>query len=286
VDLRCADTSRHPLHRVCSPRRSSRAAGVYLRPVSLESALENGATFLEQIGCDDAACLRQRSDDEIIAIADEADFNASLVADGAILDRPAYELAVAGELPGLPVFIGSNADEATLFTLSVEEPDDAELLGLASGFTDDPAALVALYPPDDFESNKARYQAMFTDVRFTCPTLAFASVVDNAFVYHYTYVSEDNPLGLGATHGAELAGLFGHVEGIEVEVAPSDRGDQLSASLQAAWSGFATDGDPGELFDPYSEGVTVTLLDVPLEQVDSIRADRCATANELSTLSR
>jgi para-nitrobenzyl esterase len=254
--------------------------------VPLESALENGATFLEQIGCENAACLRQRSDDEIIAIADEADFNASLVADGAILDRPAYELAVAGELPGLPVFIGSNADEATLFTLSVEEPDDAELLGLASGFTDDPAALVALYPPDDFESNKARYQAMFTDVRFTCPTLAFASVVDNAFVYHYTYVSEDNPLGLGATHGAELAGLFGHVEGIEVEVAPSDRGDQLSASLQAAWSGFATDGDPGELFDPYSEGATVTLLDVPLEQVDSIRADRCATANELSTLSR
>ncbi len=104
---------------------------------------------------------------------------------------------------------------------------------------------------------------MFTDVRFTCPTLAFASVVDNAFVYHYTYVSDDNPLGLGATHGAELAGLFGHPEGIAVEVTPSERGDQLSASLQAAWSGFATDGDPGELFDPYAEGATVTLLDVP-----------------------
>ncbi len=254
--------------------------------VPLESALENGATFLEQVGCDDVACLRQRSDDEIIAIAGESDFNASLVADGVILDRTAYELAAAGELPEFPVFIGSNADEATLFTLSVEEPDDAGLLSLASGFTDDPAALVALYPPADFDSNKARYQAMFTDVRFTCPTLAFASVVDTAYVYHYTYVSDDNPLGLGATHGAELAGLFGHVEGIAVEVAPSDRGDQLSASLQAAWSGFATDGDPGELFDPYSEGATVTLLDVPLEQVDSIRADRCATVNELSKLSR
>jgi para-nitrobenzyl esterase len=254
--------------------------------VPLESALEDGATFLEQIGCDDVACLRQRSDDEIIAVADGADFDASLVVDGTTLDRTAYELAVAGELPEVPVFIGSNADEATLFTLSVEEPDDAELLRLASGFTEDPAALVALYPPGDFESNKARYQAMFTDVRFTCPTLAFASVVDNAFVYHYTYVSDDNPLGLGATHGAELAGLFGHPEGIAVEVSPSERGDQLSASLQAAWSGFATDGDPGELFDPYAEGATVTLLDVPVEQVDTIRADRCARVNELSTLSR
>ena len=254
--------------------------------VPLESALEDGARFLERVGCADIACLRERSDDEIITIADGSDFDASLVADGVTLDRTAYELAAAGELPDLPVFIGSNADEATLFTLSVDEPDDAELLNLASGFTDDPAALVALYPPADFESNKARYQAMFTDVRFTCPTLAFASVVDNAFVYHYTYVSDDNPLGLGATHGAELAGLFGHVEGIAVEVAPSERGDQLSASLQAAWSAFASDGDPGELFDPYVDGATVTLLDVPLEQVDTIRADRCATVNELSTLSR
>ena len=156
--------------------------------------------------------------------------------------------------PSVPVFIGSNADEATLFTLSVEEPDDAELLRLASGFTDDSAALVALYPPADFESNKARYQAMFTDVQFTCPTLAFASVVDDAYVDHHSYVSDDNLLGLGAPHGAELAGLFGHVEGI-AWVIPSDRGDQLSAaSLQAAWSAFATVGDPGELFDPYSEG--------------------------------
>jgi len=127
---------------------------------------------------------------------------------------------------------------------------------------------------------------MFTDVQFTCPTLAFASVVDDAYVDHHSYVSDDNPLGLGAPHGAELAGLFGHVEGIAVGVIPSDRGDQLSAaSLQAAWSAFATVGDPGELFDPYSEGATVTLLDVPLEQVDTIRDDRCATAYELSTLS-
>jgi para-nitrobenzyl esterase len=254
--------------------------------VPLESSLAAGATFMEQVGCADIACLRSRSDDEIIAVADESGFDASLVADGATLDRTAYELAVAGELPELPVLIGSNADEATLFTLSVEEPDEAGLSALASAFTDDPAALVALYPAADFESNKARYQAMFTDVRFTCPTLAFASVVDDAFVYHYTYVSDDNPLGLGATHGAELAGLFGHVEGIAVEVAPSERGDELSASLQAAWSAFAADGDPGELFDPYAEGGTVTLLDVPLEQVDSIRAGRCAAVNELSKLSR
>lgn len=254
--------------------------------VPVESALQDGATFLEQVGCDDLACLRQRPDDEIIAIADAAGFDATLVADGITIDRTAYELAVAGELPDIPVFIGSNADEATLFTLSVEEPDEAELLTLASAFTDDPAALVALYPPAEFDNNKARYQAMFTDVRFTCPTLAFASVLDDAFVYHYTFVSEDNPLGLGATHGAELAGLFGHVEGISVEVTPSERGDQLSASLQTAWTGFANDGDPGELFDTYSDGATTTLLDVPLEQVDTIRRDRCTAVNELSTLSR
>lgn len=253
------------------------------RLTPLESALRGGASFMEQIRCADMACLRSQPDEALIAAQG---FDPSLVADGVTLTGTAYELAESGGLDGIAVFIGSNADEATLFTLSMEEPTDDGLVEAASTLTDDPGALVALYPAEQFTTNKARYQAMFTDVRFTCPTIDFAGVAPEAFVYHYTYISESNPLGLGATHGAELASLFNHLEGITVEVQRTERGSQLSSAIQAAWVSFATTGDPGDSFEPYRDGATVALIDVPIERVDTIRDGRCGQVIELSALQR
>ncbi len=249
---------------------------------SRDRALADGAAFLRSAGCDDMACLRELSDDELNALED---FGTGLVADGVVLSETAHELAERDELGDIPVFIGSNADEATLFTIGQEEPSDADLVELAASFSDDPEALVALYPAEEFDTNLARYQAMFTDVRFTCPTMAFASVVPESFVYHYTYVSAQNPLDLGATHGGELASLFSHPEGIvAIEIERDETSLELSDLIQQAWSAFATDGDPGDAFDPYADGGSVTLLEVPFEPADQIRGGRCEQVGELTIL--
>jgi para-nitrobenzyl esterase len=249
-----------------------------------EAALADGADFMTAVGCDDLACLRQTPDDELIAATD---FNPSLVADGVVLEQTAHELAEQGELDDIPLLIGSNADEGSLFTLQEPEPTDAGLLELAADITDDPEALVALYPANDFDSNLARFRAMVTDSSFTCPMLDFAAVAPRSYVYQYTYVSEQNPLDLGATHGAELASLFHHPEGIAaVEIEVTEEGLQLSDLIQAAWAAFATTGDPGEDFDLYADGQTVTLITVPFEQVEEIRDGRCAEVTELSSPDR
>lgn len=247
-------------------------------------AQAQGAALLEAVGCPDIACLRDKSADEVLA----AGFDPSLVADSVRLTETAQDLAARGELDDIPVMIGSNDNEEALFTLGQAEPAEAQLPGLFSDFTEDPEALMALYPAEDFDTNLARYRAMRTDVRFACPTLAFAEAAEtDTYVYNYTYVSPDDPFGLGATHGAELASLFAHPEGI-VGLEPGLQGTDatMSDEMQAAWVAFATDGDPGEAWEPYGEGERITRLDNPIELVDEIRDGRCDSVRELTTLRR
>jgi para-nitrobenzyl esterase len=242
-----------------------------------DDARRAGQRFMEAVGCDDLGCLRSLPVDELLGGPSPA----SLVDDGITYEGTAYQRAVAGDLD-IPLLIGSNADEATLFTLGRAEPTDDELLELVNTLSADPAAVLALYPADAFETNLARYQAISTDAGFTCPGLGFAQVMPRAYVYHYAYVSAGNPLGLGATHGAELAFLFGHPEGIRVIDAQSDaETDQVSNDIQAAWSAFVKGEAPTSDWPLFAESGQVMVLDAPFRLVDQIRDGRCDALGEL-----
>jgi len=195
-------------------------------------------------------------------------------------------LAERGDLDGIELIIGSNADEAALFTIGTEEPTDAGLRDLFADYTDDPDALLALYPAADYETNLARYDAMQTDVRFVCPTLAFAeAALNDTYVYHFAYVSPDDKFAFGPVHGAELAYVFAHPEGITgVEPGLSGSDASVSDELQAAWTAFAADGVPGarDVWRPYADGGWVTVLDDPFRPVDEIRDGRCDALADLS----
>jgi para-nitrobenzyl esterase len=248
------------------------------RLTTREEGLAAGQRFLEAVGCPDVTCLRTKPDEELLG----AGFDAEMVADGVLLEEPARDLAARGELDDVALLVGSNADEATLFTLGRDEPGDDELVTLAASASDRAEELIArAYPREAFETNLARYQTLFTDVVFACPTLDLAALVPQAYVYHYTYVSAGDPFGLGATHGAEIAGVFAHPEGIAVEIEQDDETRTLSDAIQAAWASFARTGEPGEGFAPYADGGAITLLDVPFEKVGDIRDGRCAVVDEL-----
>jgi len=245
----------------------------------LDAAERAGARYLEDLGCDDTACLRSRTDAELNGPA----FRASLVADGVTLTEPARNQAADGGLDDIPVLIGSNADEATLFTLRTPEPTDAELRTRAATVTDDPDALLALYPAADFATSLDRLRAMFTDATFVCPTLDFAEADADAFVYHFTYVSDRFLTGRGAADGFELAPLFGHPEGLGVAEPGGDADDlALADDMQSAWTDFAATGDPGQGFAPYGERGQITLLDTPITQTDEIRDGRCPDVTALA----
>jgi para-nitrobenzyl esterase len=273
---------------VCTHLASPASAGLFHRAIvqsgggcgrlqPARSAARNGARYVAAVGCDDVACLRARSARRLV----RTPFSPSLVADGAVLTTSALDQAAAGDAPAVPVLIGSNADEATLFTIGAPEPTETVLLTRAAAMSRDPAAVLDLYPPDQFPTGLARLQAMLTDTGFVCPTLAFASAAPGTFVYHYTYVSASNPFGLGATHGAELVLLFGHPEGIRGLTGEFDASTAaVSEEIQRAWVAFASTGDPG--WPDYGRRGRVMLLDDPSELVTEIRDGRCEALDRLS----
>lgn len=241
-----------------------------------------GAALLAAVGCPDIACMRNLPSAAIVAAA----FAANFVTDGVRLSDTGRARAQKGELDDIEVLIGSNADEALIFTLTTAEPTEAALLGLFAELSDEPAALLALYPSESYKSNLDRYRTMVTDVRYTCPTIAFAEVADNkTYVYHYTYKTAPG-FALGPTHGAELALLFAHPEGIsgaKPGLTGTDAG--VSSDMQAAWAAFAKTGVPGshDTWRPYADGGSVTLIDRPFALVEAIRGGRCKAVGELAT---
>jgi para-nitrobenzyl esterase len=241
-----------------------------------------GERLVRRLGCDDMACMRALPTERLLSV--DAGFG-SFVADGVRLPETGLERAERGDLDA-EVIIGSNADEAALFNLGAEEPTDAQLRERFAEYTDDPDALLALYPAGGYETNLDRLNALETDVRFVCPTLAFAGGARNdTYVYHFTYRSTDERFGFGPVHGAELAFLFAHPEGISnVEPGLDGADAAVSDGMQRAWAAFARDGVPGDegVWRPFGDGGRVTLLDQPFELVDEIRGGRCDAVGDLA----
>ena len=138
-----------------------------------DQATAAGTAFVDATGCGDPACLRALPVEQVLATP----FSPTIVADGTNLTTTALDSALAGEPPAAPVLIGSNADEATLFTIGAPEPTEADLLASAAETGGDTAAVLALYPPEQFATGLARQQALFSDTGFICPTLEFAAAV-------------------------------------------------------------------------------------------------------------
>jgi para-nitrobenzyl esterase len=274
---------------VCAHLASPSSAGLFAKAIAQsgcdmqqdrDAALAAGSTFARGLGCDDVACLRSLPTERLL----EPEFAARLVTDGVTLDRTASDAAAAGDLAGIPVLIGSTADEATLFLLGRPEPTEDELRAAAATMTDRPDELLALYPPAAGATTFDRLVTMLSDVTFVCPTLAFAEAsTSDTFVYHYTFDPGGGRANLGATHGAELVPLFGHPEGISF-LPPELIGPAvgLGDELRNAWVSFAATGDPGARFEPFAERGSITILDVPFRVDDQIRDGRCPTVSALT----
>ncbi len=281
---------------VCALLGAPSAAGLFHKAIiqsgggcesfgDLDEALAAGAEVAEATGCADGLagdevleCLRAVPTGDLLLASSEG----SVVGDGVLLTEPAISRAQAGELGDLPIMMGSNLDEYTLFTFSSPEPADGDLDALVEPFTDDPSALLALYPPADYDSNLARLQTLLADQVFACPArrLARAMAANGpVYAYEYRYVSDADPFGLGATHGAELVFVFANPEGIVgLEPELDEVSAALSDEIQTAWTTFAASGAPAPSVAWPAETPdepAVMLLDRELSVVDEIRDGRC-----------
>lgn len=264
--------------------------------------------FAEAMGCGDAtdvaACLRAVPVAELLveapvdgAIEDPpgGDFYSGGTArwafqalvDGLVIADQPRTLFDDGDVADVPYLLGSNSDEGTLFhVLQAEVQTEGEYLdALERRFGATVAAEVAAaYPVTDFDSPQDALERVTGDgglvcsVRDTAKRAAAAGL--DVFVYNF-----DRPipipalagLDLRATHGAEIAYVFGSI-GADV-IGADDLA--LSATMQGYWGRFARTGDPNGgsalAWPMFSAENDVRLnLDVTSSTVQDFRSEVCA----------
>jgi para-nitrobenzyl esterase len=215
-----------------------------------------GERLAAALGCDKAedplAAMRAKTADEMLAAANPAQGlfgkgdKYGWVVDGwAIPDDPA-KLFDEGRYHDVPLIIGSNADEGTIFLkqLPIKRSVGYKLL-MKAYFGDDAEKMLEIFPPDEEDISKTLNR--FTTISaFVYPARAIARAMSGAkskiYLYHFTRIPAGaEELGLGAFHGLEISYVFGNPPAL-YEWKRYD--ENLSEVMSSAWAEFAATGDP------------------------------------------
>lgn len=220
------------------------------------------------------------------------------IVDGDLVpEHPVTVLSRGGGL-AVPLLIGTNHDETSLFQrvksplmpvskaalatmtadLRAERPDlaiptDAEIAGAYSG----------LHPHE-------RGPAESRDLAFRMPTVWVVeghSSVAPTFLYRFDWATPMlRLLGIGASHGTELAYVWGNLasssKDITFRLGGLRTGRALSTRMQSRWIAFALDGDPdaedgSARWEPYD---TVARRSLIIDRVDRAVDDLDAPVRE------
>src|SRR5262249_23714389 len=191
----------------------------------------------------------------LLAQAPSSETNATFnpVIDGGVLPDQPRALFAAGRYAKVPYILGSNADEGTLFLIGVPPvtTEAAYLEALHAQFGDLADQIAAVYPVSSYATPQAALARVVGDSGLVCPTYDSArrAAAGGASTYLYNFarpisLEQLAPLMLGATHGAEIAFIFGSVP------PPTDADRSVSLAMQAYWTQFARVGNPNGNGEP------------------------------------
>jgi len=266
-----------PATSVYDAARAARVAGMFLENVGVEAG--------------DAAALEGLAVNRVVA-AGLALFNdvpagtPGTLAFAPTVDRdllPDYPLAAyrAGRSHRVPLIIGTNKDEASLFKwmkspLMPVTPDAirsmfAEIAGEQPGLTlPTEAEIGSAYTGMKL---KAAGLAVARDIGFRMPTLWLAdahSAVAPVYLYRFDWATPMlRLLRVGATHATELPYMWGNLvigtKDITFKLGGMKVGKELSARMLKRWVSFAVagtpEGRPGDpQWPPYESGRRATLV--------------------------
>lgn len=242
--------------------------------MTLEEAQQEGMDLLAELGCLEAAeplqCARALSIESIrdpvkfglwpsfVWLLEEWPFRPGLVIDGDVFPADPVELVAENRGYEIPVLLGTNLNEGSLFTGFLAHPDDAE--GYAAlmeqrhpGQGED---IVEHYPFDDYPTAGEAHAALRGDYIMKCPTLNMArrySQFNNVWMYSleqapFSVVMEvislgfkQNPPELGVFHTADIGYLF-EFPLLSAVLSQADR--TVRDLFQQAWGNFARSGNP------------------------------------------
>ena len=217
-----------------------------IRSDSGPSAESHGVDYANAMGisgtgADAAAKLRALSFQDLRKPAAELGISdrARPISDGKMIRSKIVDGFAAGEQAAIPYLFGNNSDESSLFRRGLDAEGRLAVMRTRDGFvsafdpeeTNDAGAIIARLQGD--ESNREPDREIARAHSGEAPT----------YVYYMTYVPKElrgERYGMG--HGAETAYVFGQPFRDPFD----EEGQALSDSVNAYWSAFIANGDPGD----------------------------------------
>ena len=180
------------------------------------------------------------------------------IVDGWIVpEQPAQIFARGAQLP-VPVLVGSNADEATVFGHGGPKTVEQYMEHLRRDTGKYSEGELQAYPVSSDAEVPARYQQLESDT-FAYGALSLARAMtrarQNAYLYYFTYADTGSRAPLGAYHGEELY-FLSNTYPSDWQPRRTDR--ELGKLVRSYWVQFASTGDPNSARTPrwpaYDEG--------------------------------
>lgn len=210
------------------------------QPVALRAAEESGLKAARAAGVEgqDAAAAAALRKLPLSALPYSGPFTsrAQPIADGRYIATGIAEGFAAGRQTKVPLIIGGNSNEASLFR---PQPAQLDLVPEAAR-----PSMLAAFDPDNTGDRSRIVHRLATAQLITEPDRNLARLHAKAgapvWLYHFSYVTPaERATSLGAAHTAEIKYVFG---GPKQTFAPQDA--PLSRAMNAYWARFAKRGDP------------------------------------------
>ncbi|HEY5952316.1 MAG TPA: carboxylesterase/lipase family protein [Kofleriaceae bacterium] len=241
------------------------ARGLFKRAI-----LQSGASPLSPQTRDDATKVARRvvsdlgvaadalSDvpvDRLLAVQERVSHDLGLAAfapyiDEVTLPRAPIESVRAGETVGVPMLLGSNRDEWTLFDVFMGAASvEGFKAPLRAHLGDKLDEIVAAYRGD--RSEHRAWVDLVGDIVFRLPMIRLAETHadrgGSAFVYRFDWATPAFDGRLGAAHALELPFVWNRLDLPASQIllgADAAAAQPLATQMQATWAAFIRGGDP------------------------------------------
>ena len=252
-----------------------------------EASAENmGSTWTEAIAPGKGLSALRQIPAEYLVGDGKVDLPMYVTVDGDFLASSVESIFAGGEQLDVPLIVGTNADEGTMFVTMEGYDNRADFeKGLRDIYGDASAAMLDLYPVTEDKEVRGAVNQWLTDTWFLRAARGFLDSASNktspAYQYHFTRAVPGNPLG--AHHGAELRYVFNSLGGQSAFGGSTAAEDlALAESIIAYWTQFAKTGNPNlNGLEPWPEyGATRSYLELG----DNIRSGRALGAQRLDQL--